>query len=310
MYSISVVIPLYNKVHYIKRALNSVYSQNIPVDEIIVVNDGSSDDGPDVIRREFPHVKLIDQTNQGVSVARNTGINHAKSDFVAFLDADDYWAPGFIKNIKSMMAISPQSGMFCTHYAFDTGGEVRPAKMKYVPSFPGILPDLFASCFNADLPITASSVCIQRSLLEEISGFPIGLKMGEDQVVWARIACLTKIMYHPDVAVYYDLSVLESACQINTVFEPAPQLLIYQQLLDDNAVPSHLITSLKKLMHLTVLSCVKNNLLANKKEQARFLVLNHAALIWDKYRFGALVFTYLPISCTHTIINFFRKIRF
>ena len=91
-----VVIPLYNKEVYIKNTLNSVLAQTIKDFEIIVVNDGSTDKSAEVVKSlSDPRIRLINQVNAGVSVARNRGINEAKADLIAFLDGDDEWKTKF-----------------------------------------------------------------------------------------------------------------------------------------------------------------------------------------------------------------------
>lgn len=300
---ISVVIPLYNKEKLIARAIASIYEQTSGVNEIIVVNDGSTDKSREIVCEQFPEVILIDQYNQGVSSARNTGIHYAKSEFIAFLDADDYWLPNFISNIKELIRISPNSILFCTNYAFITPKKIIPAKLKNTPKRPNELKNYFDSCIKADLPVTASTVCIKKSALLSISCFPVGVKMGEDQIVWSRLACTGKIMFHPQISAYYDLSVENSACDINKIFEPAPQLTIYETLLKENKVPPTHIKSLKKLMHFTVLSCVKNNIFNGKLVSARQILLNNKNLIWDKYRVIALLITYLPSSLVIRLVS-------
>ncbi|MGZ7287404.1 glycosyltransferase family 2 protein, partial [Streptococcus pyogenes] len=82
-------------------------AQSLSPDEIIVVNDGSNDNGAVIVRENYPQVKVIDQPNQGVSAARNAGINCTKAQFIAFLDADDYWLPNFLKNIVELKTKFP-----------------------------------------------------------------------------------------------------------------------------------------------------------------------------------------------------------
>ena len=89
---ISVVIPLYNKEKYIKRAIESVLNQTFQKFEIIVVNDGSTDKSAEIVQNiKDPRIRLINQKNAGVSAARNRGIQEAKYEYIAFLDADDFW---------------------------------------------------------------------------------------------------------------------------------------------------------------------------------------------------------------------------
>jgi glycosyltransferase involved in cell wall biosynthesis len=96
--TVSVVIPLYNKGKYIERALSSVLSQTHQPLEVIVVDDGSTDDGPErVLKFNNPEIKLIRQENKGPGAARNVGLDRAKGKYIAFLDADDEWLPLFLE---------------------------------------------------------------------------------------------------------------------------------------------------------------------------------------------------------------------
>ena len=98
MTNVSVIIPLHNKGKYIGRALNSVFAQTHEDFEVVVVDDGSSDHGPDIVRQYTDkRLRLIQQENAGPGAARNRGIREAKGQYVAFLDADDEWLPDFLK---------------------------------------------------------------------------------------------------------------------------------------------------------------------------------------------------------------------
>jgi hypothetical protein len=102
--SVSVVIPLYNKGRYIERALTSVFAQTCPPLEIIVVDDGSTDDGPERVQKlNDQRIFLISQENKGPGAARNAGLQIAGGKYVAFLDADDEWLPGFLERGLSML---------------------------------------------------------------------------------------------------------------------------------------------------------------------------------------------------------------
>jgi glycosyltransferase involved in cell wall biosynthesis len=112
----SIVIPLYNKEKYIKRAITSVLDQTIQDFEIIVVNDGSTDNSTNIVKSITDNrIKLINQENQGVSVARNTGIENTKNEYIAFLDADDKWEPYFLEEIRKLIEINKSAGLFATN---------------------------------------------------------------------------------------------------------------------------------------------------------------------------------------------------
>ena len=105
--TISVVIPAYNCERYITRSIDSVLAQTRPVDEIIIVDDGSSDNTGEVVKRYGGKVRYIRQENAGASVARNTGIEAATGDWIAFLDGDDEWLPDKIKHQTELLSRNP-----------------------------------------------------------------------------------------------------------------------------------------------------------------------------------------------------------
>ena len=101
---ISVVIPTFNRADSLPRALQSVLEQSSPVDEIIVVDDGSSDGSVKLIECDFPQVHLLQQDNQGVSAARNRGIEAARHEWIALLDSDDCWLPHKLERLRAAAA--------------------------------------------------------------------------------------------------------------------------------------------------------------------------------------------------------------
>ena len=109
---VSVIVPLFNKRSYVRETLESVLNQTVPVHQIIVVDDGSSDGGAEVVEsfRE-PHIRLLRQPNAGVAAARNKGIELATGDLISFLDADDRYRPGYIENLLQMAERFPQAGL-------------------------------------------------------------------------------------------------------------------------------------------------------------------------------------------------------
>ena len=113
---ISVIIPLYNKVHTIKRTLNSVINQSFQDFEIIIVNDGSTDNSIQLIKENFDdhRIKIINQKNKGVSSARNKGVQESKHDHIAFLDGDDEWDKNYLKTICSIIVSYKNYGMINT----------------------------------------------------------------------------------------------------------------------------------------------------------------------------------------------------
>jgi len=308
--NVSVVIPLFNKIDFIVRAIESVLAQSKPVIEVIIVDDGSTDGGADLVEKQFgDSVVLYKQTNNGVSSARNKGIELAKSEFIAFLDADDYWHSGFISNIITLNEHYPDSGVLCTGYEFAKNNQLIKAKNSRVPKEFGLINNYFSACCNADLPVTASSVCISRALLEKINGFPINIKIGEDQAVWGTLSCMTQFAYHADSSVVYDLDATNSASDVNNKLLLSPHVATFQKLLANNEVPEYLVPSLKKLIHLSIMSCIKNNLIAGERTKAINLLINSKGLYWDIYRLIAFGLLILPKRLTARFYEYARNFR-
>ena len=116
--TISVVIPLYNKQREVAAAVRSALAQSYPPAEIVVVDDGSTDGGAEVVRQiASPLVRLVTQPNAGVCVARNHGIAETSGEYIALLDADDMWEPGFLAEIAAMIEEFPGCGIYCTGFS-------------------------------------------------------------------------------------------------------------------------------------------------------------------------------------------------
>jgi glycosyltransferase involved in cell wall biosynthesis len=222
MPSISVIIPLFNKGPYIVRAIGSVLAQTVQDFEIIVVNDGSTDNGGEIVASyRDPRIRLIHQENQGVSAARNRGVHESSSDFIAFLDADDGWETDHLEVLLRLKRSFPEAGAYSTAYFYVyPGGKVVPAKLKAIPAAPweGILSDYFKAAALGDPPITSSTVAIKKSILQELSGFKGFLKRGEDLDLWARLALREKIAFSWQGIGLYIKTDNSSTCNMNTDF--------------------------------------------------------------------------------------------
>lgn len=205
---ISVIIPLYNKEAGIATALRSVLAQTYQDFEIVVVDDGSTDGSVAVVETfDDAHIRLIRQQNAGVSAARNRGIAEAKGEYVAFLDADDEWMPEFLGEIVALQREFPECKAQATNYVFNSRGVKSQTILRKIPfkSERGVLSNYFeiASCSHP--PIWTGAVCIERKLLQEIGGFPVGIKSGEDLLTWARIAVRTQWAYSLKAFAQYNL---------------------------------------------------------------------------------------------------------
>jgi glycosyltransferase involved in cell wall biosynthesis len=205
--SISVIIPLYNKEKNVSKALSSVLAQTMSDFEIIVVNDGSTDKGPDLVRAiQDPRIKIIDQENSGVSVARNRGIEESRAELIAFLDADDEWEPDFLEAIIRLRNKFPSCDVFATNYSFRRANNYsRSTIIRGLPNefSEGILNDYFKIASQSDPPLWTSAVAVTRKAIETVGGFPVGVTAGEDLLTWARLAVKYDISYSVEPKAYH-----------------------------------------------------------------------------------------------------------
>jgi len=199
----SVVIPLFNKAPYVKRALESVFVQTFRDFELIVVDDGSTDDSFSVAKSVLEDsgidYRLIHQENAGVSTARNNGVVASNGNFVCFLDADDWWAPAFLERMDWLIKAYPDAGIYGVNYYIISRGKQRVALQ--IPSTGYIN---YCDCYQKlQMPLTSISVAIPKEVYREMDGFKPHLKLGEDFDLWIRIALSRKVAYLDEPLAFY-----------------------------------------------------------------------------------------------------------
>ena len=188
--SISVIIPVFNRVKLIARCINSVINQTYPVNEIIVVDDGSNDGTYDLIRKNFPQVISIYQENKGVSNARNVGIQSAKSKWIAFLDSDDEWFPNKIEKQISLINKYPLYKV-CHSDEIWIRNDVRVNPMKKHRKYGG---DIYKKCLPLCV-ISPSSIIIHKDIFNDVGFFDKNLPVCEDYDLWLRICSKYEVLY-------------------------------------------------------------------------------------------------------------------
>jgi cellulose synthase/poly-beta-1,6-N-acetylglucosamine synthase-like glycosyltransferase len=249
--SVSVVMPLYNKAGYVVAALQSVLAQQPPAMEVLVVDDGSTDDGPQrVAALQAPQVRLLAQANAGVSAARNHGITLARGDLVAFLDADDLWQPGYLAALQALARQFPQAGMLCTGYSrLDATGHRTPVgHARWAPGAAGLITDFYGDWCRASFTCT-NAIAVRRALLTAMApAFAPGERLGEDQDLWFRLAETTAVACCNQPLADYRVQVPHSATQGQAVRDVLP---CYQRLADRLArgqVPTPLQAGARRLL--------------------------------------------------------------
>ena len=198
----SIIIPLYNKAPYIEKALRSVFAQSYTDYEIIVVDDGSKDDSSSiaesVLLSSDVKSQLVRQENAGVSMARNIGATCSQGDYLCFLDADDWWATTFLEEMSRLIDEYPEAGIYGTGYTIvnETKHKTRVAPIGVEDGFEkGYINYCQVYAKTLAMPLTSISVAIPRLVFDEMKGFPKGIKLGEDFLLWTRIALKYKVAF-------------------------------------------------------------------------------------------------------------------
>lgn len=196
---ISIIIPLYNKAASIVSTLYCILNQTFTDWEVVVVDDGSTDGSGELVDAiNDSRIRLIRQQNRGVSAARNRGIQEAKGEFIAFLDADDSWCSEYLETQFALTQKYPDCDVFATNYEFkDINGKTTRTIINKIPFIGtnGILSNYFQVASHGHPPLWTSAVMVRKSALQSIGGFPLGIASGEDLLTWARLACHYGIAY-------------------------------------------------------------------------------------------------------------------
>lgn len=200
----SVIIPLFNKGPYVKKALDSVLSQTFKDFELIVVDDGSTDESYSIAKWSLEgtkvNYKLIQQENTGVSIARNNGVSASHGDYICFLDADDWWAPIFLEKMNSFIEDYPDAGIYGTNYFYVKNGRQR---VCVTTAQTGYINYCKVYVERLQMPLTSISIAIPKIVFIGIGGFKPNLKLGEDFDLWVRIALTQKVAFLDEPLAYY-----------------------------------------------------------------------------------------------------------
>lgn len=188
--SISVVIPSLDRWHSLPRALDSVLAQGRPVNEIIVVDDGSVDGTIPGLARHYPQVRRLHSPGQGVSAARNLGIGAASSQWIALLDSDDRWLPHKIERQLAALADAPGYRLIHSDEIWIRNGVRVNAMKKHAKAGGWIYPHCLPLC-----AISPSAAMIERSVFDEVGLFDPALPACEDYDLWLRITARMPVLY-------------------------------------------------------------------------------------------------------------------
>jgi glycosyltransferase involved in cell wall biosynthesis len=200
---ISVIIPTYNRANYILKAIDSALNQSFNDLDVIAVDDGSTDNTKDIIFPYLNKIKYIQKANEGAASARNTGIENASGEWIAFLDSDDFWEPDHLEKVIERQEQNQQADLVYTGKRWvDRSG--LPIKN---PPIQNDFPEgwIFRDLFRHNYISSCSCVLAKRSLLVKLGGFnlmPV-FRISEDYDLWLRIAANSYISAVPEPSVNY-----------------------------------------------------------------------------------------------------------
>lgn len=209
----SVIIPLYNKAPYVAKAIQSVLTQNYLEYELIVMDDGSKDDSYILARENMDgceNCHLYKQDNAGVSMARNNAVALSQGQYVCFLDADDWWEPTFLENMSRLIDEFPDAGIYGTNYTIvnETRHKTRVAEIGVEEGFErGYINYCQVYAKTMYMPLWTGAVCMPRTVFDEMGGFPKGIQLGEDFMLWIQVALKYSVVFLNKPLAYYNQDV-------------------------------------------------------------------------------------------------------
>ncbi|WP_195496121.1 glycosyltransferase family A protein [Proteus penneri] len=205
--NISVIIPVYNKDKFLIKTLSSIISQINSNDELIIINDGSTDNSQNIINNfyskynSYKNIKIFNRENQGVSFTRNEGASHAENDYLLFVDADDILLDNAIERLKKLAKISRFSAA-----TYEDNENIKSLKR--------ISPDKFIKEFiKGNIKICVGSIIIHKELFNKYLGFNTSISHGEDQFLWLKIGEKEGLLYSNEKVITYNRNDMYSLTQ-------------------------------------------------------------------------------------------------
>lgn len=268
MQRFSVIIPLYNKAPYVAKAIQSVLAQTFTDYELIVVDDGSKDNSAEIVAHVIENhnnCSLIKQENAGVSMARNNGVAASQGEYLCFLDADDWWESSFLEEMNKLIEEFSEAGIYGANYTIvnEAKHKTRVAPIGVESGFEkGYINYCQVYAKTMAMPLTSISVAIPRPIFDEMGGFPQGVKLGEDFMLWIRIALKYKVAFLNKPLAYYNQDVDSSHSGTHKKrYDPDTFMTFHFDQFADDEVNNHdLKVLLDRIRVYTLMNFRKHNL--------------------------------------------------
>jgi glycosyltransferase involved in cell wall biosynthesis len=197
MLKFSVVIAVFNKEKYISKTLESVLAQTHQDFEVVILNDGSTDNSEaEILKFKDPRIRYFSEENQGAGAARNFVIKEAKHDYIALLDADDYWLPHYLEEQAKLIETFPEESVFATGIDIEKKEKTYPSEYSLPNLMPGetrIVDFFSASSINSIL--TSSSSVLHSRVFSKIGFYDPSIKSGQDTDLWIRVGLEYSVVF-------------------------------------------------------------------------------------------------------------------
>ncbi|MCB0453192.1 MAG: glycosyltransferase family 2 protein [Aequorivita sp.] len=255
----SVVISVFNKEKYIAETLKSVLAQTFTDFEVVILNDGSTDNSEaEILKFNDPRIRYFSKENQGASVARNFTIQQAKAEYIALMDADDYWYPFYLEEQNILIIEFPNESVFATATEIKRNGKVF--KNSYsLPTIANnaVIVDYFEAS-QLDSVLLSISTVLKKEVFENVGWYDPKIKSGEDTDLYVRIGLKYKVVFSPKVCATYVVR-KNSLFQSVKKFEEKANFEAYEAFEKDNP-------ALKKFLDLNRYSlCILAKMEGNKE---------------------------------------------
>ena len=262
----SIIIPVFNKEKFVAKTLKSVLAQTFTDYEIIIVNDGSTDGSEQAILAiDDERIRYFLKDNEGVAIARNYGLSKISSDYICFLDADDFWYPKFLFTMDFYIKRLPDESVFACAIEIETNRKVFKAKYSIDQKEEFKIVNFFHAS-QKEAVMWTSAVCVHKDVLVKSGAFDKDLTVSEDTDLWIRIGLRYRVVFIRKILARYVFDKKSISRNLDYIFE---YLFFekYETLEKRN-------TSLKKYMDQNRFSCIiKYKLKGDLKSAAKMYTL-------------------------------------
>lgn len=305
----SVVMPLYNKEQSISSSIESVLNQVHKDFELIIINDGSTDNSLQVAQRyNDERINIVTQRNQGVSIARNRGAGLAQYDYLVFIDADDMWNSNFLETVNNMRKQRPQYECYATAWApWSRDDKILSGEYRFDLEKVRLV-DFLSESMN-DVIVHIGSLVISRRAFLDVGGFPAGVKVFEDQDLNCRLALRAPFVFYTEPMMYYVRDAENRACSSRSIQDMPPFFRECEDIMLKNHDAGTKEWHLKEFMISRYLNEVSLacQTPGERRRAIAWLWLCHKTKA-SKFRFWkAAAYLFLPARVLSYLLSFARK---